>query len=59
MDQVGVQALAIAVTIIWSGVFSYFILKVLDALLGIRVTRDEEIEGLDLVSHEETGYHNL
>ena len=59
MDQVGVQALAIAVTIVWSGGFSYIILKILDILLGIRVTRDEEIQGLDIVSHEETGYHNL
>ena len=59
MGQVGVQALAIAVTIVWSGGFSYVILKILDILLGIRVTRDEEIQGLDIVSHEETGYHNL
>lgn len=59
MDQVGVQALAIIVTILWSGGFSYVILKILDILLGIRVTSDEEIQGLDIISHEETGYHNL
>lgn len=59
MDQVGVQALAIAVTIIWSGLFSYLILKSLDKVIGLRVTGDEEVQGLDIVLHEETGYHNL
>ena len=57
--QVGVQALAIIATIIWCGIFSYVILKILDMTLGIRVTKDQEIQGLDIVSHEETGYHNL
>jgi Amt family ammonium transporter len=59
MDQVGVQALAILVTAAWSGLFSYMILKVLDNLLGLRVTSDEEVQGLDNVLHEETGYLDL
>ncbi|MGR9044111.1 MAG: ammonium transporter [Gammaproteobacteria bacterium] len=59
MDQVGVQALAIGVTIVWSGLFSYLILKLLDKAIGLRVTGDEEVQGLDIVLHEETGYHNL
>ncbi len=59
IDQVTVQALAIVVTIIWSAVFSYLILKVLDKWIGIRVTADEEQQGLDVVMHEETGYQNL
>ncbi len=59
MDQVGVQALAIVVTIIWSGLFSYVILKLIDKMIGLRVSSDEEVEGLDIVLHEETGYHNL
>ncbi len=59
MDQVGVQALAIAVTALWSAGFSYLILKVLDKLIGLRVTADEEVQGLDIVLHEETGYQNL
>ncbi|WP_198245880.1 ammonium transporter [methane-oxidizing endosymbiont of Gigantopelta aegis] len=58
-EQVGVQALAVVVTIIWSAVFSYVILKVLDSLIGLRVTAEEETEGLDITQHEETGYHNL
>lgn len=59
MDQVGVQALAIVVTALWSAGFSYLILKVLDNLIGLRVTADEEVQGLDIVLHEETGYQNL
>jgi len=59
MDQVGVQALAIIVTIIWSAGFSYVILKLIDKLIGLRVSADDEVEGLDIVLHEETGYHNL
>jgi len=59
VDQVGVQALAVVVTIIWSAGFSYVILKVIDYCIGLRVSADEEVEGLDIVLHEETGYHNL
>ncbi|MCL7420170.1 MAG: ammonium transporter [Methylobacter sp.] len=59
MDQVGVQALAIMVTLLWSAGFSYLILKVLDKLIGLRVTADEEVQGLDIVLHEETGYQDL
>ncbi len=57
--QVGVQILAVVVTVLWSAVFSYLILKLIDKLIGLRVTADEEMEGLDLVLHEETGYHKL
>ena len=59
IDQVGIQALAVVVTIVWSAFFSYIILKMLDILIGIRVTSDEEVQGLDISLHEETGYHNL
>lgn len=57
--QVAIQALAIVVTAVWSGVFSYLILKLLDKWLGLRVSGDEEVEGLDTVLHEETGYLDL
>ena len=59
MDQVSVQALAIVVTAAWSALFSYLILKLIDKLIGVRVTSDEEMQGLDIVLHEETGYQNL
>ena len=59
LDQVGVQALAIVVTIVWSAGFSYVILKVIEKCIGLRVSAEDEIEGLDIALHEETGYHNL
>jgi Amt family ammonium transporter len=59
MDQVSVQALAVLVTAFWSALFSYLILKGLDKLIGLRVTQDEEVQGLDTVLHEETGYLDL
>ena len=57
--QVSVQALAVLVTALWSAVFSYLILKLLDSWLGLRVSVDEEVQGLDTVLHEETGYLDL
>ena len=57
--QVAMQALAIVVTIGWSALFSYLILKLLDNCIGLRVTVDEEVQGLDTVLHEETGYLDL
>ena len=59
LEQVGVQALAVTVTVVWSAGFSYIILKVLDSVMGLRVSEDQEVEGLDIVLHEETGYHNM
>jgi Amt family ammonium transporter len=56
---VGVQALAIFVTAAWSALFSYLILKLLDHFIGLRVSIDEEVQGLDTVLHEETGYLDL
>ena len=55
----GIQAIAILATVIWSGTFSYLILKLIDSLIGLRVTSDEEVQGLDIALHEETGYHSL
>lgn len=59
LHQVGIQALAIIVTAAWSAAFSYGILKGLDKWIGLRVTSDEEVQGLDTVLHEETGYLDL
>ncbi len=59
LDQVGVQALAVVVTILWSAGFSYLILILIDKVLGLRVSEEDEVVGLDIAMHEETGYHNL
>jgi len=55
--QVGVQLLGVAVTVIWSAVLTWIILKVSDALLGMRVVQEHETEGLDTVLHGEKGYN--
>ncbi|WP_222546672.1 ammonium transporter [Asaia lannensis] len=47
------QAEAVAVTIVWCVIFTFIILKVIDLTIGLRVTRDEELEGLDMVLHGE------
>ena len=55
--QVLIQLLACSVTLIWSGVMTYIILKVIDAVVGLRVTEQEEELGLDLSQHDESGYN--
>ena len=55
--QVGLQALGVVATIIYCGVVSFILLKVLDAVIGLRVNAEEEEEGLDLVLHDEQGYN--
>jgi ammonium transporter, Amt family len=54
--QLGVQALGIGVTMLWCGVVTWLLLKLLDVTLGLRVTEEQESEGLDLASHGERGY---
>ena len=55
--QVWIQAKAIMVTIVWSGVVSLVSFKLVDLTIGLRVTEEEEREGLDISSHGETAYH--
>jgi Amt family ammonium transporter len=55
-QQLGVQALGIAVTALWCGSVTWALLKVLDATLGLRVSEEAESEGLDLSEHGERGY---
>ncbi|MBF8268664.1 MAG: ammonia channel protein [Gammaproteobacteria bacterium] len=51
------QLIGVVVTIVWCGVISYILLKALDAIIGLRVSAEEETEGLDLVLHDERGYN--
>ena len=55
--QVGLQAVGVAATIVYCGIVSYGILKVLDAVVGLRVDEEEETLGLDLSLHDERGYN--
>ncbi len=53
----GKQIIAILASGIYSFVLTFIILKVLDAVMGIRVSPDEEVQGLDLTQHSESGYN--
>ena len=57
-SQVLIQAKAVLVTIVWSGVVSLISFKLVDLTIGLRVTEEEEREGLDISSHGETAYHS-
>jgi Amt family ammonium transporter len=55
-SQVLIQGLGVLVTLVWSGVVSLVLLKAIDALLGLRVSAEDETQGLDVALHEERGY---
>jgi len=57
IGQVIIQAQAVGVTILWCGIVSVILFKVVDMVIGLRVTVDEERQGLDLASHGESAYH--
>jgi Amt family ammonium transporter len=54
--QLGVQALAVGVTIVFAAVMTIILLKVVDLLVGVRVNEEEEIIGLDHTQHKESAY---
>ncbi len=56
--QVYTQAVACGVTIVWCGVGSLILYKIVDLIIGLRVTPEAEREGLDLASHGEAAYHS-
>jgi Amt family ammonium transporter len=55
--QVLAQAKGVIVTLLWSGIGSLIIYKVVDVIVGLRPTPDDESVGLDLASHGEVAYH--
>ena len=55
--QVGNQLLGVVITYVLAGVGSFVLLKVVDAVVGLRVSESDEYEGLDLSQHGESGYH--
>jgi Amt family ammonium transporter len=54
--QIWIQTKSVLFTIIYTGVLTAIILMVLDAVMGLRVTEEEEVGGLDVNSHNERGY---
>jgi Amt family ammonium transporter len=55
--QVWIQFQGVLTTVIWSGVVAFVAYKIVDLLIGLRVTEEEEREGLDISSHGETAYN--
>jgi Amt family ammonium transporter len=56
LSQLGIQCIAVFVTIAYSFVMSLILLKIVDKFFGLRVTEGDEMNGLDLSQHEETAY---
>ena len=56
-EQLLVQFYGVLAVAAWSGIVTWILLKLTDALAGLRVTGDEETEGLDTVLHNEKGYN--
>ena len=57
-SQFIIQLKGVLLTVVWTGVFTYLILKFTSLITPLRVEEEEEIEGLDLRSHGEKGYHS-
>lgn len=55
-SQLGSQAIGVGVTIAYTAIVSFILLKIIDAVVGLRVSEAEESEGLDISLHEERGY---
>ena len=54
--QFKVQAIGVVSTFMYTAVVSWVLFKIVGALVGLRVTADQETEGLDIVLHDERGY---
>ena len=55
-SQLWIQLKAVLVTIVWSGVVAFIAYKIVDLVIGLRVSEEEEREGLDISAHGETAY---
>ena len=57
-QQVGVQALSVGITVVWSGVVSVIAFAIVKLLVGLRVPEESEREGLDITTHGESAYES-
>lgn len=55
--QVWIQIVGVLVTVVYTGIVTFVILKVLDLVMGLRVSEESETVGLDLSEHNERGYN--
>jgi Amt family ammonium transporter len=57
-EQLFIQAKAVGLTVVWSAVVAYICYKIVDMTVGLRVTEEQEREGLDVSSHGESAYRS-
>ena len=55
-SQVTTQVIGVVATVVWCAVLTFVVLKITDAMVGLRVTEEAETEGLDLSEHDERSY---
>ena len=55
--QVMAQLKAVLLTLVWSGIGSAILYKIVDVIIGLRVTQEQEREGLDIAEHGERAYN--
>ena len=58
IDHIKIQSYAVIVTVIWTVIVTYVILKIISLFTSLRVDEENEIEGLDTSTHGESGYNN-
>jgi Amt family ammonium transporter len=52
-----IQLTGVITTLVWSGVVAFIAFKIVDVIVGLRVTEEQEREGLDETQHGERAYH--
>ena len=55
--QLGKQFVGVGATLVYTAIVSLILLKIVDAIVGLRVTEEQETEGLDIALHDERGYN--
>jgi Amt family ammonium transporter len=56
-SQLWIQTKSVLITIVFVAIASYVLLKIVDLIIGLRVSEEQETEGLDLALHDERGYN--
>lgn len=57
-EQVKIQAIGVGATIVYAAVGTFVLIKLIDLVMGIRMDKDDELQGVDIVNHEESAYSN-
>jgi len=57
-SQLWAQLVGVVITILYAGIVSFVLLKIVDSVIGLRVAEDDEERGLDISLHNEQGYYS-